>query len=285
MYLRPTALDDALVALAARRPAILAGGTDFYPARVGRPVAEEVLDLGAIAELRGVREEGDRWRIGALVTWSEVLEARLPRRFDCLKEAAREIGGVQIQNCGTVAGNVCNASPAADGVPPLLALDAAVELASARGRRELPLGDFVLGSRKTAGAPDELVTALLIPRRGAEARSAFLKLGARRYLVISIAMVAVAVELAGDGTIARAAVAVGACSAVAQRLAGLERDLAGRRLAPGIGSVVAPAHLAPITPISDVRGTADYRRDAAVTLVARTLERLADETLERLADE
>ena len=140
MYLRPTALDEALGVLAARRPAILAGGTDFYPARVGRAVAEEVLDLGAIAELRGLRQEPDRWRIGALVTWTEVLEARLPRWFECLKEAAREVGGVQIQNAGTVAGNICNASPAADGVPALLALDAEVELASARGRRVLPLG-------------------------------------------------------------------------------------------------------------------------------------------------
>ena len=277
MYLRPTALDDALGVLAARRPAILAGGTDFYPARVGRPLPDEVLDLGAITDLRGVREDADGWRIGALVTWSEILDARLPRLFDCLKQAAREVGGVQIQNCGTVAGNLCNASPAADGVPPLLALDAKVELASLRGRRVLPLGDFVLGSRRTACAPDELVTAVLVPRRAAEARSVFLKLGARKYLVISIAMVAVVVELAGDDTIARAAVAVGACSAVAHRLAGLERELAGRRLATGIGSIVAPAHLAPLAPISDVRGTAAYRLDAAATLVARTLERLADE--------
>ncbi len=277
MYLRPTALDEALGVLAARRPAILAGGTDFYPARVGRAGAEEVLDLGAIAELRGLRHEPDRWRIGALVTWSEVLEARLPRWFECLKEAAREVGGVQIQNAGTVAGNICNASPAADGVPALLALDAEVELASARGRRALPLGQFVVGSRTTACAPDELVTALLIPQRSAGARSAFLKLGARRYLVISIAMVAVAMEVAGDGTIARVAVAVGSCSPVARRLTGLERDLVGRRLAPGIGALVAPGHLAQLTPISDVRGTAAYRIDAAGTLVARTLERLAGE--------
>ena len=189
MYLRPTVLAEALGVLAARRPAILAGGTDFYPACVGRPLPDEVLDLGAIAELRGIREDADGWRIGALVTWSEILERPLPRGFDCLKQAAREVGGVQIQNCGTVAGNLCNASPAADGVPALLALDASVELASARGRRELSLGDFVLGSRRTACAPDELVTAVLVPKLAADAQSVFLKLGTRRYLVISIAMV------------------------------------------------------------------------------------------------
>jgi CO/xanthine dehydrogenase FAD-binding subunit len=277
VYLRPTALDDALRALAAGRPAILAGGTDFYPARVGRAAPDDVLDLTAIAELDGIREEADGWRIGARVTWSELLAARLPQGFDALKQAAGEVGGMQIQNCGTVAGNLCNASPAADGVPPLLALDASVELASARGRRVLPLGDFVLGSRKTACAADELVTAVLVPRRAAGARSVFLKLGARRYLVISIAMVAASVEPGPDRTIARAAIAVGACSPVAQRLAQLERELTGRRLAPGIGALVAAGHVAPLAPISDVRGSAAYRLDAAATLVARALERLAHE--------
>jgi CO/xanthine dehydrogenase FAD-binding subunit len=277
VYLRPTALADALGVLATRRPAILAGGTDFYPARVGRALPDEVLDLGAIGELRGIREEAGGWRIGALVTWSEMLDAPLPRAFDCLKQAAREIGGVQIQNCGTLAGNLCNASPAADGAPALLALDAAVELASTRGARVLSLGEFLLGSRRTACAADELVTAVLVPRRAPDARSVFLKLGARRYLVISIAMVAAVVEVGADRTIARAAVAIGACSPVAQRLERLERELAGRQLAPGIGRAVTPAHLAPLAPISDVRGTAAYRLDGAATLVARALERLADE--------
>ena len=277
MYRRPTVLAEALGVLAARRPAILAGGTDFYPACVGRALPDEVLDLGAIAELRGIREEASGWRIGALVTWTEILDRQLPRGFDCLKQAAREVGGVQIQNCGTVAGNLCNASPAADGVPALLALDARVELASARGRRELALGDFVLGSRTTACAPDELVTAVLVPKRAGDARSVFLKLGTRRYLVISIAMVAAALELRPDRTIAHAAIAVGACSPVAQRLATLEADLAGRPLAPGIGALVVPGYLAALAPISDVRGTAAYRLDAAATLVARALERLADE--------
>jgi CO/xanthine dehydrogenase FAD-binding subunit len=236
-----------------------------------------VLDLTALAELRGIKEDAGGWRFGALVTWTEILDAPLPRLFECLRQAAREVGGVQIQNRGTVAGNLCNASPAADGVPALLALDARVELASARGRRALSLDAFVLGSRRTACAPDELVTAVVVPKRTAGTRSVFLKLGARRYLVISIAMVAAVLELGTDRTIAGAAVAVGACSAVAQRLDQLERDLAGRRLAPGIGALVTDGHLAPLAPISDVRGTAAYRRDAAATLVARALERLADE--------
>jgi CO/xanthine dehydrogenase FAD-binding subunit len=124
---------------------------------------------------------------------------------------------VQIQNSGTVAGNLCNASPAADGVPPLLALDASVELASVAGTRRLKLDDFILGPRRTARRADELLAAILIPKPRAAAHSHFLKLGARRYLVISIAMVAAAIE-SERGKITTARVAVGACGPVAQRL-------------------------------------------------------------------
>jgi CO/xanthine dehydrogenase FAD-binding subunit len=276
-YIRPRALDAALRARAAGPCAILAGGTDFYPARVGRTVAEDVLDITALASLRGVCEEAAHFRIGALTTWTDLVGSPLPAWFDAVKLAAREIGGVQIQNAGTVAGNLCNASPAADGVPPLLALGAEVELQSVRGARRLPLGEFVLGNRRTACEPDELVTAVLVPRWSGRARSTFLKLGARRYLVISIVMVAAVADLDADGAIARVAVAVGACAAVAQRLALLERDLVGRRLSPGIGALVRAEHLAALAPIGDIRGTPAYRLDAAATLVARALERLADE--------
>jgi CO/xanthine dehydrogenase FAD-binding subunit len=277
-YLRPRSIDAALRARGEGARTVLAGGTDFYPARVGRPVDENVLDLTAVDELRGIRaEDGDGVlvRIGALATWSDVLAAPLPASFDALKQAAREVGGVQIQNAGTIAGNLCNASPAADGMPPLLALGASVELRSQRSTRTLSLGEFVLGNRRTACRADEIVTAVLVPRWGDAARSAFLKLGARRYLVISIAMAAAIVEPDSSGRIARCAIAVGACSPVAQRLAVLEGELAGRRLEPGVGAAVAPRHLAPLGPISDIRATADYRRDAVLTLVRRALERLA----------
>ena len=276
-YHRPRALDDALRACAGGRCVVLAGGTDFYPARVGRSVEEDVLDITALAELRGVREESTRFRIGALTTWTDLLEAQLPAWFDAVKLAAREVGGVQIQNAGTVAGNLCNASPAADGVPPLLALGAEVELRSVRGTRTLPLGEFIQGNRKTACAADELLTAVLVPKWGERARSTFLKLGARKYLVISIAMVAAVVETDSRGVIARCGVAVGACSAAAQRLPALEAALVARPLASDIGTVVEAEHLAPLAPITDVRATAAYRGKAAATLVARALERLAHE--------
>lgn len=293
-YLRPAELPEALEALALgvaedRPRVIVAGATDHYPARVGRVVDDEILDLSGLAALRGIAEVEGGWRIGAGATWTDLVERPLAPSFDGLKRAARAIGGLQVQNRATIVGNVCNASPAADGIPNLLALEAAVELACVRGSRRVTVGEFVTGNRTTLREPDELVSGLFVPDplapggaqgaggadAGLVASSTFLKLGARAYLVISIAMVAAVVVRDQDGRIASARLAVGACSAVAQRLAALEAELAGRRLEPGIGDIVRVEHVASLRPIDDVRGTAAYRREAARVLVRRALEELA----------
>lgn len=249
---------------------VLAGGTDFYPARVGRAIDENVLDITGITNLRGISAGPEGWRLGATTTWAELIETPLPALFDGLKQAAREVGGRQIQNAGTVAGNLCNASPAADGVPPLLALDAEVELAGRAGTRRLPLAAFITGNRRTLLASGELLVAIHVPKPAHDARSAFLKLGARRYLVISIAMAAATLEIE-HGRVANARVAVGACSAVAQRLPMLEVALTGEPLDARLAEKVQRAHLAPLAPIEDVRGSADYRLDVVVTLLRRLL--------------
>ena len=272
-YLRPTRLDEALQALTRSRT-VLAGGTDFYPARVGRAIDEDVLDITGIAALRGISANADGWRLGATTTWSELLETPLPPLFDGLKQAAREVGGRQIQNAGTLAGNLCNASPAADGVPPLLALDSEVELAGPAGSRRLPLAAFITGNRRTVLAPGELMVAIYVRQPTHRALSAFHKLGARRYLVISIAMAATTLEI-DAGRITTARVAVGACSAVAQRLPLLEAVLAGAPLDQRLGNRVEAAHIAPLKPIDDVRGSATYRRDAVVTVLRRLLASFA----------
>ena len=272
-YLRPTRLDEALQALTRSRT-VLAGGTDFYPARVGRAIDEDVLDITGIAALRGITPSDDGWRLGATTTWSELLDTALPPLFDGLKQAAREIGGRQIQNAGTLAGNLCNASPAADGVPPLLALDAEVELAGPAGSRRLPLAAFITGNRRTVLGPGELMIAIYVRQPTHDACSAFYKLGARRYLVISIAMAAATLEI-DSGRIAAARIAVGACSAVAQRLPLLEAALAGAALDQRLGNRIEATHLEPLKPIDDVRGSAAYRRDAVVTLLRRLLDEFA----------
>src|SRR5436190_20593709 len=275
VYLRPRTLNEAVDALGEPGAQVLAGGTDFYPALGERWISTPVVDITAVREIKGIAREKEYFRIGGGTTWTKVLQTPLPQCFDALKSAAREIGSVQIQNRGTVAGNLCNASPAADGVPPLLALEAEVELASAAGKRRLALAEFITGNRKTARRTDEILSAVLIPRRIEYAASAFSKLGARRYLVISISMVAAVLDVDAFGRVAEARVAVGSCSATARRVHDLERDLVGQSANTDIGDLVTREHIAALSPISDVRSTAAYRCDASLTLVRRTLQACA----------
>jgi len=275
LYLKPKTLSEAVYVLATSGGQILAGGTDFYPALGDALPQGDVVDITSLREIRGIVIEDEYIRIGGLTTWTEIVRIPLPRCFDALKAAAREIGSVQIQNRGTVAGNLCNASPAADGVPPLLALEAEVELASAAGKRRLALAEFITANRKTARRTDEILSAVLIPRRIEHAASAFSKLGARRYLVISISMVAAVLDVDAFGRVAQARVAVGSCSATARRLRDLERDLVGQSANADIGGLVRAEHIVALSPINDVRATAGYRRDASLTLVRRTLQACA----------
>lgn len=272
-YLSPTSLTGALEAIASGQSRILAGGTDVYPSLRDRPAQGMIVDITRVDGLRGIARTGDGgWRIGAATTWTDIVRADLPAGFDGLRAAAREVGSIQVQNTGTVAGNLCNASPAADGVPPLLTLDASVELASADDQRVLPLSAFITGPRQTALRPGEMVTALLVPGHDAAAQARFSKLGARTYLVISIAMAASLVIADPAGTIVDARVAVGSCSPVALRLSGLEQDLIGKSLADGSAAAcIGPQHLAALAPIDDIRGSAAYRMIAVEELLRRLL--------------
>jgi len=271
LFLRPGTLDEALQTLSQTRATILSGGTDLFPAITCGQLRGPVLDISALYELKGVHVTPGHICIGARTTWSELLAASLPCGFDGLRAAAREIGSIQIQNQATVAGNICNASPAADGVAALLALDAEITLTSHGATRSLPLVDFVQGNRKTARRPDELLTSIRIPSRWENAASSFLKLGARRYLVISIVMVAANLLVGSDGRIQEAAICVGSCSPKAIRLAELERDLVGIAVSPDMFHLLRAEHFSLLSPIDDIRATASYRREAAQTLVRRAL--------------
>lgn len=289
-YFRPLSFDEAL-ALKAQHGAgltILSGGTDIYPLRThqaawfdGRP--QDVLDLSGLADLAGISAAGGKTRIGAATTWRAIVDAALPPAFDALKQASRQVGGAQIQNRATIGGNLCNASPAADGVPPLLSLDAEVELASARGRRRLPLSAFIFGNRKTALAPDEIMLAVHLPAQPDAMRSTFAKLGARSYLVISIASVAVNLAIEPSGRVGALRITVGACSAAPQRLNGLEFKLLGQLPSKVLAERVTDADLATLSPIDDVRASAAYRRDAALVLVQRALSDLLSQSMEAAA--
>jgi CO/xanthine dehydrogenase FAD-binding subunit len=269
-YYQPTSLSEALALLASREALPLAGGTDVYPGLANGADPPGLLDITRIDELgSGVIERDADWLIRPLTTWSEIVAASLPPYFAGVKEAALEIGGRQIQSRATLVGNICNASPAADGTVALMSLDAVVLLASATAQRRVPLVDFVIGNRQTARRPDELVVGIEIPKLETSA-SAFKKLGARRYLVISIVMAAVTLAVK-DRTILRAAVAVGSCSARAVRIGGLEQSLRGCRLDQVTGDLAAGEPFAEISPISDIRSSAEYRAHAAREIVAEAL--------------
>ncbi len=280
-YYRPVNLARSLELLAQNELTIVAGATDLYPAQTSRNAwgdwrRSSQLDITGLDELRGITDDGSHYRIGALTTWSDLARQPLPRYFDALKQTASGVGGTQIQNRATIVGNICNASPAADGVPGLLCLNAEVELSSQSSKRILPLDEFIQGNRKTAIHSNELVSALLIPKLPETTRGAFVKLGTRRYLVISIVMVAAVLDVDENGRIRDVRIAIGACSPVAQRMTQIEESLRGRQNVASLDEVVTMEHLETLEPIDDIRSNANYRRQSALEVTRRLLASLID---------
>lgn len=257
--LTPTTLDEALELLAARPGALppvpLAGGTDLLVQWPERPEAREAsyLDLSGLDErLRPVGWSDDALELGALTTyWDVVTDARVAAEFPLLVDAGRQVGAIQIQSRGTWAGNVVNASPAADGVPVLMAYDASVVLASREGRREVRLDAFYTGYRASVRRPDELVVAIRIPRRERDFQ-VFVKVGPRR--AQAIAKVGLAMARSADGwrvVAASVAPVVRRCGAV-EALLESGAELAGP-------DALLPAFRQDVAPIDDLRSTAVYR--------------------------
>lgn len=276
-------LITALERLANNPVPVIAGGTDFYPSLLDQAAPEDVIDVTQLVELKGIVLNGPVWRLGAAATWTDLLRTHLPPAFDALKAAAKEVGSVQIQNRGTLVGNICEPSPAADGVPALLALDAMVELQSASATRQMPLAEFITGVRTTLRRPDELVTAINVPIPSQTEVSDFVKLGSRTYLVISIAMLAVHLDVDNEGVIQRCAVAVGSCSPVAQRLTALESALCSLSIGTNadiqnIKHLIQAYSYDELSPIDDVRGSAAYRLSVVRSVLQRTLVSLIKQT-------
>lgn len=271
-YASPITLSEALAHRAAGARA-LAGGTDLYPG-AGASLTGPFVDINRLPGLQSITLLDGTLRIGACTTWTAIAEATLPPALMALQQAAREIGGRQIQNAGTIGGNLCNASPAADGVPPLLVLGAEVELASPIGTRRISLEAFITGPRQTALAADEILVAVWIPAQGQLGRSAFLKLGARAYLVISVAMVAVRL-VESSGRISDAYLAVGSCSGVARRLQKVEAALINSPIRSAAAQINDAEVAAALAPIDDIRATSDYRSTAAAELLRRAIAKVA----------
>jgi xanthine dehydrogenase small subunit len=273
----PRSLDEALSILtgAAHRP--IAGGTDVMVQLTGEltPPPDRMVDLWRLDELRGISLERSSIVLGALTTYTEIRRSAICREhLPALVDAAATIGAAQIQNRGTLGGNIANASPAGDTLPVLLASDAEIVLASIRGERSIPASAFWTGSRETALASDELVVRVVIPlAAGREIR--FRKVGTRRAQAISKVVLALAWREHGrTAGWSDVRLALGSVAATPIRAAGTEAVLEGARPTPETADRAVEALAGEIHPIDDVRSTADYRR----TVAARLLHRMIRDT-------
>lgn len=267
-------LADALAQLATSDARVLAGGTDVFT--LDWPTQQQFINIAGVPELKAIEEHDDFWRIGAAVTWSDLADANLPTLFEGLIAAGKEVGSIQIQNAATVVGNICNASPAADGTPVLIALAAEIEIADNTGVTVLPINEFVLGPRNIALKSGQLVIAIRIPKKLGQAISRFCKLGSRKYLVISFVSVAIVIRVEAD-VVTSAGIAVGSCSPVACRLPSLEARIIKQPVEfLSSKDIIADSDLSPLTPIDDKRATAEYRLHAARSLLQRTLNAIPE---------
>ena len=253
----------------------IAGGTDVMvriTGEIGEPPAR-LLDLWRLDELRGIASDGEAITLGALTTYTDIRRSAACREhLPALVDAAATIGAAQIQNRGTLGGNIANASPAGDTLPVLLALDAEIVVGGPRGERTIPAADFWVAYRRTALAPDELILRVRIPVAGGrEAR--FRKIGTRRAQAISKVVMALAWRESDGGssrTWSDVRLALGSVADRPIRVLETEAVLEGAAPTPETADEAAAALASEISPIDDVRSTADYRRAVA----ARVLHRL-----------
>lgn len=278
-FLRPASLDELLVLLDqhAGRARLVAGGTDVLVelSRGILPTAT-LIDVTAVRDLKFVREDGDTLALGALATHNDVVASpACVARALPLAQACWEVGAPQIRTRATVAGNLVTASPANDTITPLVALDAALVLASKVGvERIVPLRDFYQGVRKTALRPGELLREVRVPMLRADQRGLFLKLGLRRAQAISVINVAFVLTLNGE-TVTDARITLGCLAPTIVRAPSAETYLTGRRLDDATCAEAGRLATQDVTPIDDVRGSARYRLAALSGLVAEGLRRLA----------
>jgi xanthine dehydrogenase small subunit len=271
--LTPRSLDEAYTLLATQSHRPLAGGTDLMVqlnGEIGAP-PERVLDLWRLDELRGIRVAGDALELGALTTYTDLRRSLACREHvPALVEAAATIGAVQIQNRGTLGGNVMNASPAGDTLPVLLALDAVMVLGSTGGEREVAAVDFWPAYRRTAARADELLVRLRVPLV-ADRTQRFRKVGTRRAQAISKVVVSAAWRGDPGITAREVRIALGSVAPTPVRVGAVEAQLEGRRWDADVVDAAVAALSGAIVPIDDVRSTAAYRREAACRVVRRLL--------------
>jgi xanthine dehydrogenase small subunit len=274
---RPATLAEAYSVLAGRAGGlkVIAGGTDLMVLMNARQLdASEFLDIWRVDELRGIADEGDSLRIGALTTYTRLIESPLVQKhIPSLVAASRTIGAIQIQNRGTVGGNIVNASPAGDSLPVLAAYDAELEIGSSRGARRVAFNQFYKGYRQTALEPDELVLSVRVPKLKSDERDFFWKVGTRRAQAISKIVMGAKARMNGH-VIEAIAIAVGSVAPTIVRAPETEAMLTGANLTPAIIDLARESISREVSPITDLRSTEHYRRTVTGNVLAKFLRQL-----------
>lgn len=276
-FLQPASVADALIARA-EHPTyeVMAGGTDLLVASKLRKPPPGVIDLFGVAGLADIGDSEDGGlRIGAATTYASLLrDPRISERYPLLAAACREVGAAQIQARGTIGGNIATSSPVGDSLPPLLALDAEIELASSQASRRVPYRLFMTGYRQIDLATDELIVAIHLPRLPEGSVQYWRKVGTRRAQSISKVMIA-AVALIDKGVITNARIALGAVADRTVRALQTEAAIEGLPANQATADLARAALHAEIQPITDLRSTAQYRLASAENMVARFVLNLA----------
>lgn len=257
---------------------LLAGGTDLMvQLHDGVAVAPAYLNIWNLDELRGIQDIGDTLRIGALTTYTQMMHSPLVKK-NCpsLIDAAKTVGGVQVQNRGTLGGNIVNASPAGDTLPILATFDAQLELGSHRGVRIVAFNEFYTGYRQTVLAPDELVVAVRLPKPASNARLFFQKVGSRQALVISKVVMAGKALMDDEKRAHSIQIGVGSVAPTVIRLRQTETLLQGQKLTDALIESAKQSAMQEVRPITDVRSTEHYRRTITANVLVRFLRQLLE---------
>lgn len=274
VYERPETIDDAVAAMAAGDARALAGGTDLIPQlREGRRQAGRIVDLKRIPELTAIAVLPDGGiSIGAAATVSAVARhAGVAAAYPAVAQSAQLIGGVQIQNRASLGGNICNAAPSADAVPALVCHEARAQIAGRNGRREVAVETLFQGPGRTKLEPGEVLVSILLPPPPPRAAAKYLRFTPRREMDIAVAGAGVWISLDGDGAIAAARIVLASVAPTPIRAPSAEKGLIGERPTRALLEEASRLAAADTRPISDTRGSADYRRSLIAVLTVRAL--------------
>jgi len=277
-YLAPNNLKDALILLKKwrSRGELIAGGTNVVPDLRAKTLRKEILiDLSHLKNLSYIKEEKKRIRIGALTTMSEIAASKTIRSKACiLSEAVWQIGNPLVRNRATIAGNLADASPAADSAVPLLVLEASIVVEKHKGKRkQIPINEFFMGVNKTVLKRDELIREIVFPKPAPSSRMVYSKLGLRNAMAISVVSVGVLAEME-KGRCNRARIALGAVAPTPRRAYGVEKLLVGQAVTEELIDQCCEAIQEEIQPITDVRATFEYRRSMTSVLLKRLLQQV-----------